>query len=62
MKRLEDWKKKIAKLAAAVLCHRGHYGQLCGCHGFAAWATGKPEVYVPMAAVYLLLAVLPDRH
>jgi len=49
MSRVKDWMQRVC-------CHRNVYGALCGCHGFAAWATGKPEVYVPMAVLYLLLA------
>ncbi|GIT90562.1 hypothetical protein JANAI61_10200 [Jannaschia sp. AI_61] len=38
------------------LCHAATYGALSACHGWAAWATGKPEVYVPMMVIYALQA------
>ncbi len=47
---------RIRAAAKACICHRSLYGQLSGCHGFAAWATGKPEIYVPMAVLYAVLA------
>jgi len=59
---MEDLKTKWKKVCKAVLCHRSLYGQLCGCHSFAAWATGKPEIYVPMALVYAVLAWTARDH
>lgn len=50
---MKDWMKQWV---ARLCCHRNVYGCLGGWHGFAAWATGKPEVYVPMAALYWVLA------
>ncbi len=32
------------------------YWALAGAHGMAGFATGKPEVYLPMAALYALAA------
>ncbi|MEX3015527.1 hypothetical protein [Gymnodinialimonas hymeniacidonis] len=48
--------KTVQSIAKACVCHRSLYGQLSGCHGFAAWATGKPEIYVPMAVLYAVMA------
>ena len=50
----ERMKDKVKEWAAAVCCHRNIYAGLTGCHGFAAWATEKPEIYLPMAALYLV--------
>lgn len=58
MKTLKDTlTHALRSVAGAALCHRGLYGQLSGCHGFAAYATGKPEIYLPMAALYAVLAL-----
>lgn len=57
---MNTWKESLTSAVRrtinAVLCHRSLYGQLSGCHLFAAYATGKPEVYLPMAALYAVLA------
>jgi hypothetical protein len=37
-----------------MISHRVIYGGLSGCHLWAAVATGKWEVYVPMAVLYAL--------
>ena len=44
-----------------LCCVRNMYCGLCGAHGFAAFATAKPEVYVPMVVFYFLLAFV-SRH
>ena len=53
----ERLKKKLCDLC----CCRNVYTGLGGCHGFAAWATQKPEVYVPMALMYLILAFVSEH-
>lgn len=50
-------KTKLCKLARAVICDKSLYGQLAGCHGFAALSTEKPEIYLPMAVLYAVLAL-----
>ena len=54
MKRL---KEKATQKLAKLLCPQSLYGQLSACHGYAAMTTGKPEVYLPMAALYLVMAL-----
>lgn len=57
---MKTWKETltdaIRKLGRVALCDHSLYGQLSGCHTFAAWATGKPEVYLPMAVLYAVMA------
>ena len=50
-------KSLIKKYVRAMMGHRTLYLALSGCHIFAAVQTGKPEVYVPMAALYFLLCI-----
>lgn len=50
-------KTMTQKLLQRLCCHRSLYSGLCGSHGFAAYATGKPEVYVPMMVIYGVLAI-----
>lgn len=50
---------KLRKATKAVFCHHSIYGQLAGWHGFAAFSTGKPEIYVPMAVLYAVMALRP---
>lgn len=49
---------KLKERMKKILCHRAAYAGLSGTHVFAALATGKPEVYLPMAVLYLVLVVL----
>lgn len=49
---------KLKERMKKFLCHRAAYAGLSGTHAFAALATGKPEVYLPMAVLYLVLVVL----
>jgi len=49
--------KKLKRRIQRLCCHKNVYGGLSACHGFAAYATGKPEVYVPMALLYFVLMV-----
>lgn len=49
--------ERLKKAINVALCHHSLYGGLTGCHGFAAWVTDKPEVYLPMAALYAVLAI-----
>lgn len=53
--------ERLKSKFCSLCCHRNVYSGLGGCHGFAAWATGKPEIYVPMAVLYLILAFVPDH-
>lgn len=46
----------LTKKMNDVLTHRVLYGALCGCHGFAAFWTAKPEVYVPICVLYAVLS------
>lgn len=55
-KQLKDLKSKLKDAKAFCLRHQCLYGGLCGAHGWAAWATDKPEVYLPIMALYALLA------
>ncbi|MEL6451016.1 MAG: hypothetical protein AAFQ19_07130 [Pseudomonadota bacterium] len=48
--------ERIKKFGNACVCHHALYGGLSASHGWAAWATGKPEVYVPMTLLYAVLA------
>ncbi|MEO9682816.1 MAG: hypothetical protein ABJF86_13230 [Tateyamaria sp.] len=49
--------ERMKKLMNICLCHRAMYGSLSASHGWAAWVTEKPEVYVPMLLLYAVLAV-----
>lgn len=49
--------ERLKKLLKTALCHHSIYGGLTGCHAWAAWSTGKPEVYLPMVALYLILSI-----
>jgi hypothetical protein len=40
--------------------HRCVYGGLSACHFSACLLTGKPELYAPMATLYLILAAKHD--
>jgi len=53
--------ERLKKAILRVLTHRSLHLGLSACHLSAAALTGKPEVYGPMAVLYLLLAVLPER-
>ncbi|KMW56081.1 hypothetical protein AIOL_001033 [Candidatus Rhodobacter oscarellae] len=44
------------KKMRGLCCHRNVYAGLCTSHGFAAWASDKPEIYVPAALLYAVLA------
>ena len=46
----------FAKKMKWCVCHHALYGGLTACHGWAAYATQKPEIYVPMAVLYAVLA------
>jgi len=52
---MEWFAKKMKKLEWCV-CHHALYGGLSASHGWAAWVTAKPEVYVPMCLLYAVLA------
>lgn len=47
--------ERLTKMKETI-SHRMIYGGLAGCHLWAAWMVAKPEVYLPMAAVYALAA------
>ncbi|HEY5723983.1 MAG TPA: hypothetical protein VIT45_16860 [Allosphingosinicella sp.] len=47
---------KLGALNARFLVHRNIYASLAFWHGVAAVMTGKLEVYLPIATLYLLLA------
>jgi len=53
--------ERVKKTILRLCCHRRIYAGLGLWHGFAAVVTGKPEVYLPMAVLYLLLAVIPEN-
>ena len=53
--------EKLKEKFCGFCCVRNMYCGLCGVHGFAAFATAKPEVYVPAAVFYFLLAFV-SRH
>lgn len=48
--------ERLKKMMEVCVCHQALYGGLSASHGWAAWATGKPEVYLPMMAIYAVLA------
>lgn len=51
-------KKKLMDHLTHCRLHCG----LAGTHLFAAWATSKPEVYVPIAAIYAISAWRDAQH
>jgi hypothetical protein len=50
-------KSAALRLAKALVCHRAIYIGLAICHGSACVMTSHPEVYAPIAGLYLVLAV-----
>ena len=54
---LNHVRKTAQKCARILLSHHSLYGGLSGSHLWGALLTGKPEVYLPMAVLYLVLAV-----
>ncbi len=48
--------ERLKKAMKFCVCHHGLYGGLCASHSWAAWATQKPEVYLPMVLLYAVLA------
>lgn len=57
-----EFKKKVASFKAAMkravpflTCHRAVYAGLAACHGSGCVVTQKPELYGPMAILYLVL-------
>ncbi|MEM6607817.1 MAG: hypothetical protein AAF689_04500 [Pseudomonadota bacterium] len=53
--------ERVKQQFCGLCCHRNMYCGLSGFHGFAAYATQKPEIYVPMAVIYFLLAFV-SKH
>lgn len=46
----------IVRVSEALFRHRMIYAGLAFCHGLASLLTKHPEIYVPMAALYTVLA------
>lgn len=47
----------IERLLDVLTCHRAIYTGLAACHGSGYFITQKPELYGPMALLYVILAL-----
>ena len=47
----------LRMLYALLVCHRVIYAGLATCHGLGCLITDKPELYGPMAVLYVILAL-----
>ncbi len=56
-KTLTNLKIRANRIAGFLLCHRAIYAALACCHGSGCFLTGKPELYGPMALLYMILAI-----
>lgn len=53
---LTNLKKLLLRFCAIISCHRSLYAALSASHGMGCVITNKPELYGPMAALYVILA------
>ncbi|MEM6760837.1 MAG: hypothetical protein AAF601_15290 [Pseudomonadota bacterium] len=52
----ERIKTTAVKWRDRALSHHALYGGVSATYGWAGWATGKPEVYAPLAVLYAIMA------
>ena len=53
--KVASFKAAIMRAGATLTCHRAVYAGLAACHGSGCVVTQKPELYGPMALLYLVL-------